>query len=63
MRFGLKAVTLDFRVNRRKVDTLFSNCRRTRLGFGRFAGDRRIPTFRFECLAKIERLEMDWDLR
>ena len=63
MRFGLNAVTLDFRVNRRKVDTLFSNGRRTRLGFGRFAGDRLIPTFRFECLAKIARLGMDWDVR
>ena len=61
MRFGLNAVTLDFRVNRRKVDTPFSNGRRTRLGFGRFAGDR--PTFRFECLAKIARLGMDWDVR
>lgn len=63
MRFGLKAVTLDFGVNRRKVDTLFSNGRRTRLGFGRFADDRRIPTLGFECLAKIARLGMDWDVR
>jgi hypothetical protein len=57
MRFGLNAVTLDFRVNRRKVDALFANCRRRRLGLGRFAGDRRIATCRFECLAKIARLK------
>jgi hypothetical protein len=63
MRFGLNAVTLDFRVNRRKVDPLFANGRRTRLGFGRFVGGLRLPTFRFECLAKIARLGMDWDVR
>jgi hypothetical protein len=58
MRFGLNALIFDFLVNpRRSPDARSAAFRKTRLGFGRFAGDRRVAV-RFECLVKVTGLRI-----
>ena len=65
MRFGLRPMILDFFAEPwRSVGVFLANRRCIRFGFGRLAGAGRVPFFfPVECLAKIKRLSMDWDVR
>jgi hypothetical protein len=59
MRLGLNAVILVCLFTFRCAERVFDDeRRRSRLGPGRFAGEPRMPPFRFECLAKITRLRI-----